>query len=62
MAYTLQSRDMKNSSTLYTVYANKKAIANKKVTLYTICTYCTYLANIQLIASTPQPRHGQFNC
>ncbi len=22
----------------------------------------SYIANIQLIASTPQPRHGQFNC
>ncbi len=37
------------------VYANKK----RSCILYILYTY---IANIQLIASTPQPRHDQFNC
>ncbi len=48
----------------HTVYA-KKATAIKKATPYTVCTLYilyTYIANIQLIASTPQPKHDQFHC
>jgi hypothetical protein len=46
----------------YTQIKKRQQIKKRPCTVYYMHILYTYIANIKLIASTPQPRHGQFHC